>query len=422
MAADHSFRNRPPASLTLGFAPVARPDIGIGRQHVGVTFELEVDRVAAGGDGLGTAPDGRVVFVPDSVPGDRLSVSPVQQKKQFIRGRLVAVLEASPDRVDPPCAHVAQGCGGCDWQQVERATQSRLRVDLVRDALRRIAKIDDLDVGVGPQLPVDGYRTTARLAVTNGRAGFRKRRSNEVLVPDSCLVLHPALDQLATSTDFGSAEEVVLRTGARTGEVMVHVAAGRSDGISLPAGVMLSTYEQPKSLTEVVGGHHFTISGPSFFQCRPDGAEAMVELVSDAIGDVDGPLVDAYAGVGLFGALLGQDRPLTSIESSPSSVSDSRVNLPAHATIIESDVEQWTPTAAAAVIADPARSGLGPKGVEVLAGTDAEVMALVSCDVASMARDVGLLVAAGYAPEWARTVDLFGHTSHVEVVTRLVRR
>lgn len=387
-----------------------------------MTFELEVDRVAAGGDGLGTAPDGRVVFVPASVPGDRLTVGIVQQKKQFIRGRVDAIIDASPDRVDPPCPHVARGCGGCDWQHIDVDAQSQLRVDLVRDALRRIAKIDDLDVSAGPSLSAEGYRTTARLAVANRRAGFRIRRSNEVIVPDSCLVLHPTLDQLATTADFGSVEEVVLRIGERTGEVMVHVASGDVDGLVLPAGVLLSTVDQPASVTEIVGGHRFTISGPSFFQCRPDGAEVMVGLVAEAIKGVEGPLVDAYAGVGLFGALLGQDRPLTAVESAPTSVVDSRSNLPDHATIIESDVEQWEPTQAAALIADPARAGLGPKGVEVLAGTGAEVMALVSCDVASMARDVGLLFEAGYQPEWAQTIDLFGHTSHVEVVTRLVRR
>lgn len=386
-----------------------------------MTFELEVDRIAAGGDGLGTGPDGRVVFVPGSVPGDRLTVGVVQQKKQFIRGRVDEILQPSPDRVDAPCPHVAQGCGGCDWQHISADAQSRLRVDLVLDALRRIAKIDDLDVAAGPALSPLGYRTTARLAITNGRAGFRRRRSNYVLVPDSCLVLHPALDELSAAGTFGSAEEVVLRVGARTGEIMVHVAAGSVDGMSLPAGVILSTIDDPASLTEIVGGHRFTMSGPSFFQCRPEGAEVMVDLVAQAISGFDGPLVDAYAGVGLFGALLGQDRLLTSVESSPSSVADSRTNLPEHAVIVESDVEQWKPTNAAAVIADPARSGLGAKGVEVLAGTGAAVIALVSCDVASMARDVGLLSGAGYQPEWARTIDLFGHTSHVEVVTRLVR-
>lgn len=387
-----------------------------------VKFELEVDRVAAGGDGLGAAPDGRVVFVPASVPGDRLMVGAVQQKKQFIRAKVEAVLEPSPDRVNEPCRHVAEGCGGCDWQHISVTAQSKLRVDLVRDALRRIAKINDVDVSAGPELSATAYRTTARVAISGGRAGFRIRRSNELVLPEHCLVLHPVLDDLLTNANFGSAEEVVLRIGARTGEVMVHVAAGSSAGMTLPPEVTLSSLDEPTSLVEIVGGHRFKISGPSFFQCRPEGAEAMVEVVGEAISGVDGPLVDAYAGVGLFGALLGQDRALTSIESAPSSVSDSRVNLPDHASIVEANVEQWIPTQAAAVIADPARAGLGSKGAEVIVRTGAEVIALVSCDVAAMARDVGLLTAAGYEAEWAKTIDMFGHTSHVEVVTRLVRQ
>lgn len=385
-----------------------------------MNFDVHVDRVAAGGDGLGTAPDGRVVFVPSAVPGDHLSVEVTQTKKQFFRGRITDVLTAGPARVDPPCVHVGQGCGGCDWQHVSVEGQRHLRVDLVRDALRRIAKIDDLDIGHGPSLSADSYRTTVRAAVVQGQGGFRMRRSNRVLVPDHCLVAHPKIDELLTTVDFGDAEEVVLRVGARTGEAMVHVLSGGSE-LELPEGVVLSTEGTPAAITELVAGHRFRISGPSFFQCRPDGAEAMVALVAEAIGAVEGPLVDAYAGVGLFGATLGADRPLTSLEVASSSVADSRHNLPDHAVIVETPVEQWTPTPAAVVIADPARAGLGREGADVISGTGAEVIALVSCDVASMARDIALLSELGYCPDWSRVLDLFGHTSHVEVVTRLVR-
>ena len=117
-----------------------------------MSFEVRVDRVAPGGDGLATAPDGRVVFIPDSLPGDRLVVHPVQQKKQFIRARVGEILEPSSERVAPPCPHVNEGCGGCDWQHADVEAQARLRVELVQDALRRIAKIDDLPVTSGPPL------------------------------------------------------------------------------------------------------------------------------------------------------------------------------------------------------------------------------------------------------------------------------
>ncbi len=385
-----------------------------------MNFDVHVDRVAAGGDGLGTAPDGRVVFVGGSLPGDHVSIEVTQTKKQFFRGRITDVLTPAPDRVEPPCIHVGQGCGGCDWQHISVDRQRQLRVDLVRDAVRRIAKIDDLDISHGPELPANGYRTTVRAAVAQGNGGFRMRRSNRVLVPEHCLVAHPSIDELLTTVDFGGAEEVVLRVGARTGEALVHVVSGASD-LELPDGVVLSTPDVPAAISEIVNGHRFQISGPSFFQCRPDGAETMVALVAEAMGSVQGPLVDAYAGVGLFGATLGVDRPLTSVEVAPSSVADSKQNLPDHAVIVEMPVEHWTPTPASVVIADPARAGLGSEGAGVLAATGAEVIALVSCDVASMARDVALLSDLGYRPDWAKVVDLFGHTSHVEVVTRLVR-
>lgn len=383
-------------------------------------FEVRVDRVAAGGDGLATAPDGRVVFVPASAPGDRLRVAVVQQKKQFLRTRIVEILEPATERVVPPCPHVAAGCGGCDWQHVSPAAQREMRVSVVADAVRRIAKLPDLDVGPGPELSPTAYRTTVRAAVDSGQAGYRLRRSNSIVTPDSCLIAHPRIEALLTEVDFGAAREVVLRVGARTGDALVHVVDGAAD-VELPPDVTLSTEAAPGAIHEIVGGHRFKVSGPSFFQCRPDGAEAMVELVADAIDSVDGPLVDAYAGVGLFGALLGQQRPLIAVESAPSSVADAASNLPAHAEIIECRVEDWAPRPAGVVVADPARAGLGPAGAATLAATGASVMALVSCDAAAMARDLSLLIGHGFRPEWSRVLDLFGHTSHVEVVTRLVR-
>ncbi len=159
-----------------------------------MNFEVRVDRMAAGGDGLATAPDGRVVFVSGSVPGDRLDVEVVQQKKQFFRAKVNEVIEPSPLRVDAPCPEVARGCGGCDWQHISVGGQRAMRAEVVRDAVRRIAKITDLDIESAADLDPFGYRTTLRAAVRAGSGGFRMRRSNEVLLPSSCLVAHPRLD------------------------------------------------------------------------------------------------------------------------------------------------------------------------------------------------------------------------------------
>ncbi len=384
-----------------------------------MNFDLRIDRVAAGGDGLGHAPDGRVVFVPGGLPGDELRVEVVQAKKQFVRAKINSILEPSPGRTAPPCPYVAQGCGGCDWQHASPTLQTESRIMIVRDALRRLGKLGEVDVRPGPALPVDGYRTTVRCLVANGRAAFRKANSHDALIPERCLVAHPAIQEIMAQSNFGRNEEVTIRVGARTGEAMVQL--DQPDGVSVPDGVIVGDHEQPAFIHEEVAGHRYRISGTSFFQCRPDGADAMVSLAEEAIAGFDGRLVDAYAGVGLFGAALGHDRDLTAVELAPSSVADARVNLPAGSSIIESAVERWSPVAAAAVIADPARRGLGRDGVDVLAATGASVIALVSCDPAALGRDAGLLVAAGYQLEWVRVLDMFGHTSHVEAVSRFVR-
>ncbi len=382
-------------------------------------FDLAVDRIAAGGDGIGQAPDGRVVFVRGGLPGDRLSVRVVQEKKQFLRAEIVQVNRGASGRVDPPCIHARDGCGGCDWQHAGAQLQTQLRVAVVSDSLRRLAKLDGADVRPGPQLPVDGYRTTVRCIVSNGKAGFRRQRSHKALIPDQCLVAHPLVQEIMSSGNFGEANEVTIRVGARTGERLVQLDE-RAE-IAVPADVLVGWPDRVEAVHEEVAGHRFRISGRSFFQCRPDGAEALVQLVAEAIDGSDGPLVDAYAGVGLFGTVYGQERAVTAIERSSSSAADAVANLAAHAKVETVAVEDWLPTPAAVVIADPSRRGLGPAGVRPLVATKAQVIALVSCDPASLGRDAGLLTAAGYQLDWVRTLDIFGHTSHVETVSRFSR-
>ena len=383
-------------------------------------FELHIDRVAAGGDGLGSAPDGRVTFVPGGLPGDVVAVSVVKEKKQFMRAEISEIIQPALGRVSPPCPHVAEGCGGCDWQHASETTQRDLRLAIIVDALRRIAKLDGVDVAMGPELSPTGYRTSVRAVIDQHRAGFRAARSHDVIVPSPCLVAHALIQELMAEADFGEAREVTIRVGARTGERLVHL--DRAIAVVVPSDVVVSTSEQPRFIHEQVAGHTYRISGPSFFQCRPDGADVMVDLVAEAIEGISGPLVDAYAGVGLFGAALAGDRPLTAIESSASSADDARHNLPPHAEVVESTVEEWTATPAAAVVADPARRGLGAAGARTLLATGAEAIALVSCDPAAMARDLRLLVDGGYDVRWVRVLDLFGHTSHVEAVSCLRRR
>lgn len=387
--------------------------------------ELRTTSVAAGGEAVARGEDGRVVFVEGAIPGEVVVVELTEEKARFARGHVVEVLQGSADRIAPPCPHVGRGCGGCTWQHVAPAAQRRLKVDIVRDALVRLGGVAEPVVEPGPVLATTGHRTTIRAGVVGGRAGFRRHRSHDVVPVDDCLVAHPLLDELLAAGRFGDATEVTLRCGARTGDRLV-VAAPSAAGVEVPEGVtVVGTDELAVGhrawFHEEVAGRRLRVSARSFFQARPDGADALVDAVAGALaGAPEGRLVDAYGGVGLFGATVGHGRRVTLVEWSASSVADARVNLP-EAKVLRLDVARWHPAPAAVVVADPARTGLGKKAVDVLAGTGATHLALVSCDPASLGRDAGLLAGHGFRHDGTTIVDLFPHTPHVEAVTRFVR-
>lgn len=389
---------------------------------------LEITTVVAGGDGLGRDDTGRVVFVDGALPGETVAVELHQQKKDFARGHVAEVLRPSEDRVEPPCPFVVTGCGGCDWQHVRPYAQRRLKTAIVADALRRQARLE-VAVDEGPALPAEGYRTTLRGVAVDGRFGFRRRQSHEAVEVGPCLVAHPLVDELVTDGRFPNGE-VVLRAGARTGERLVIVNVD-STAAQVPEGVRVVSAAELSSGTrawfhEEVAGRRWRISARSFFQARPDGAEALIGAVGRAMEGAlpaGGHLVDLYGGVGLFAGALAGGAQVTLVEQSASSVADARVNLADQdARIVRADVDHWGPGRADVVVADPPRTGLGRRGVGKVAATHAGRLALVSCDPGSLGRDARLLAEAGYELRSSQLVDLFPQTSHVEVVTRFDRR
>lgn len=312
---------------------------------------------------------------------------------------------ASPGRVTPPCPHVAEGCGGCTWQHVSGDVQRQLKVDVVADALIRLGRVHEPFVDPGRVLPAAGFRTTVRMAVADGRLAFRRWHSHDLLPIDDCLVVHPLLQALIDTRPFENATDVTFRCGARTGETLI-VVDGRPE---------------PDHLHEVVAGIRLRLSAHSFFQVRPDGADALVDEARRAIeGAPDGPFVDAYGGVGLFAATVAGERPATIVEWSRSAIADATVNVPA-AKVVRVDVARWRPEPAAVVVADPSRHGLGQRAVDRLAATGTTHLVLVSCDPAALGRDAGLLARHGFEHDGSTLVDLFPHTPHVEVVTRFIR-
>ncbi len=394
--------------------------------------QVRFERLVAGGDALGHLADGRVVFVPGALPGELVDVQITQAKKDFARGTVASIIEPSAHRVAPPCEHVGRGCGGCSWQHLDVAQHMEAKVAIVREALRRNGKIETLEVTAGGFVPPTASRTTLRMAVTSdGRLGFRRGGSHDVIDTPTCLVAHPLLNEFIGDVRVTGATEATLRCGVATGEVGIWLHDEDGEDVhgatvtGLPSHVVVGRKEM---LHEVVQGVSLQVSMASFFQASQVAAELLVSAVNDAAGDAAlsgeyGPIIDAYGGVGLFTAtLVDTDIPVVLVESNPSACSDARSNLHDHDVSIEQiAVEQWRVQDAGLVIADPARNGLGAMGVNAVVATEATRIVLVSCDAVAGARDIRLLLDAGYACEGVTVLDLFPNTPHVEVVSSFSR-
>ena len=398
--------------------------------------ELRTERIAAGGDSIGHLPDGRVVFVHGALPGELVRVELTKERRDHARASVVEVVEAVAARRVPPCRNVSRGCGGCSWQHVDDDAQGALKVDIVVDALRRIGRMDNAVDLVRRGAAVDpfAWRTTARAAVKGSSAGFREHEGHGVCVTGPCPVTHPRVSAILDQGRFPGATEVLIRTSVATGETVV-VIDGPTKGVRLPEFdtklTMLAatglTKEVLGEIEEEVAGVRLRVSARSFFQSGPAAAEALVSEVERALaGRESDALVDLYGGVGLFAATVGRHMDnVAVVEDSPTAVADAKFNLGAGAMVHRSPVEGWTPPRGVrrakriAVIADPARAGLGREGVATVLGCAPQTLVLVSCDAASMARDIGLLRDGGYHLRQATVLDLFPQTAHVEVVSVL---
>ncbi|MGI9605059.1 MAG: class I SAM-dependent RNA methyltransferase [Acidimicrobiales bacterium] len=391
-------------------------------------LELTLTAPAGGNASVGRDESGRAVFADGGLPGETVVVELNTEKKRFARGTVVDVLDASPARREPACDTARQGCGGCDLAHATLDLQQSMKRRVVRDALTRIARIEH-PPEIGLVSTADArYRTTLRAAVRDGRAGYRRRASHDVILADECLVAHPLAEEVLTGGRWGDASEVVIRVSASTGERLA-IVDGSGEGVEVPEGTIVATSDELAAgadvyLTEDAAGRAWRVSAESFFQAGPAAASALVASVSRLVGNVEGlDVVDAYSGIGLFAGTVGVGaRSIVAIESSPTSTADARENLAGmNALVMEERVEHWTPIPADIVIADPARTGLGDEGVDVLAACAASRFVLVSCDTGSLGRDIGLLVGRGYRLDAVEIVDAFPDTSHVETVVALSR-
>ncbi len=405
---------------------------------------LDIDGITNGGDGVGRL-DGKAVFVPGVLPGERAEVEIVDDRKRFAFGRLAEVVTASAHRQAPPCRFVAEGCGGCDLQHATDDHQRELKTRIVREQLQRLGKIADPNVAdclaVGPSTR---YRNRARLhADSRGRLGFHAVGTHDVVPVDPCLVLAPAAaGVLALARQSEGIAGVEVRGHDRTGALAMVIEPGEG-GLQLPdegenIDVLLRQpdgkilpFRGTGELTEQVGGHTFAFDASCFFQANTEGADALVEAVLAAVGDVTGALAwDLYGGVGLLSLPLATaGAEVVSVEGHAKSSHWCGVNADAAGVAVdvrEQAVQKFVASFEAAdapdvVVLDPPRVGAGLEVVKGLAKAGPETIVYVACDVASLARDARALADHGYRLVGAQPLDLFPQTHHVEVVATLRR-
>lgn len=408
----------------------------------GEFLQLEVGKIAGGGGCVAHAPDGRVVFVRHSLPGERVVARVTSTASSFIRADATEILRPSPDRVQPPCPYAGPGrCGGCDFQHVALAAQRRLKASRIAEQLQRVA-------GTSREVHVDGvpgdeeglgWRTRVRLgADQSGRLGFRRHRSHELHHVDHCPIA--CTDVMATGT-FGASwpgvEELEIIVAPDSHESLVSVDTGRNGKPTLPpvtARVVVNGRPEQRSgaVHTRVGDVTFRVSAGVFWQVHVGAAEILAKAVRAALGAQSGDsVVDLYAGAGLFSVLLADDvgpnGSVLAIERDRRACADAEHNGKgrAHLRVKKASI---TPNLIAKgigtpdlIVLDPAREGAGKAVMAALRGHSSTLRRIVyvSCDPSSFSRDIRVLLDAHWTLTSLRAFDIFPMTEHVELVAAL---
>jgi 23S rRNA (uracil1939-C5)-methyltransferase len=394
--------------------------------NFGDIIEVTTDRLAFGGEAV-ARHDGLAIFVPLAVPGERLRVRITERKKNYARAAIENILEPSPDRREPPCHYFGE-CGGCQLQHMSYESQLRSKVGFVRDALKRIGRID------WPQeIPIRhaaefGYRGRAQIKIDSktGRVGFNRTASHSVCDVVSCPILIPELDAALSSLRAAVAGTNV------NGRVVpdlrqIDVAAGENGVAFEPAISSLASV----LLSQTASGAVYGFDPETFFQSNPALLDVLIE---EAVGGSSGDFaLDLYAGVGLFTIQLARRfKRVIGVEADPRTAKHAIANIAANgAANVEfctSPADSWLKAFIAStsqspdlLVLDPPRAGAA-QAIPPIIELGPRMISYVSCDPATLARDLRPLVDGGYTISKITAIDLFPQTYHVETVALLNRR
>ncbi len=368
---------------------------------------LTIEKLVYGGEGLARL-EGKVVLAPFVLPGEVVRAEIDRAKNDLWRGRLIEVLQPSPARIAPACPYF-QRCGGCQYQHMDYSTQLEQKRSIMREVLQRVGKIEFAgEIGVIAGEPWQ-YRNRVQLHLESGEIGYFGQGSRDLIAIDHCPIASPRLSETIGRINVQANTALELFTNET--DVQVNVV----DRVPRTALTGLASL----GVTTPIEYAGFQVSRNSFFQVNRFLIDRLVDCaISDAKGQW---AVDLYAGVGLFSKRLAERfGRVTAVESGSSSFRDLAHNFPQEA--VNSNVEDYLARLDEApdfILTDPPRAGLGKVVVKELVRLHTPRLTIVSCDPATLARDLQGLITGGYRIEKITLVDLFPQTFHLETVVEL---
>lgn len=431
-------------------------------------MELTIEKLVYGGDGLARLQSGeeraKAVFVPFVLPGERIEATAVEERPGFARARLDRVLTPSPLRAEPACPYFTQ-CGGCQYQHIDYAAQLNFKSEILRETLRRTAKLElsvPIETHASPPLH---YRNRTRFHLRHHpefSIGYFRQSSHELLpvkqCPISSALINRALETFwklgaaheipadvaqaemfsadndeqllielyldSQSNDHGALKDFARRLISALPEVCGIVSFTRSVRGSSERSAQEELLAGEKRLKYRVTDETYSVSAGSFFQTNRFLVPKLAELV---VGAHQGRLaLDLYSGVGLFAVPLAQHfERVVAVESSPPSLQDLRANVSANVKVSAQSTQAYLLSATTLkpdfIVVDPPRSGLGARVCTQLNKLSAGAITYLSCDPATLARDLGQLISGGWRISEVHLIDLFPQTFHVETCVMLRR-
>lgn len=430
------------------------PDMSIS-EH-----EITLEKLTYGGEAMGRLPDGRAVFVPFGLPGETVRIQLTQEKQNFARGEILEILKPSPDRIKAKCKHafiprlfgegsgVRSVCGGCHYQNLPYEKQLLAKADILSDQLQRIGKIENPPVQSTVASPGQwNYRNHVQFHLTeDGKVGFINARGNATLPIEECHLPEAPINAFRNDLQFESRmnlERVSLRAGADDDLMLIlESETEETPELEIEADIsIVHIYEDhpvviagSNALTIQVLGKDFHVSAPSFFQVNTKMAEKMVQyLLSNLPTSQSTTLLDLYCGVGLFSKFFADKyAKVIGIESAPSSCEDFAINLDEfnNVELYEGTAEEILPALAGHafrvtdpihMLLDPPRAGLDKHALDAILQINPQVIAYVSCDPSTLARDAARLIKGGYILQQVTPFDLFPQTYHIESISIFTR-